>query len=1096
MLYRMPKFWILGGAGIFAALMILTGTTLATFFDGTPPGEFFLEGTESFLVIYFFSYAQALLIIFVAGDFRKAEEKARLDQVMLSRPMTTANWVIGKYFGVVSALLVLNVALVFIALIGRTIKALILDLGFDLVPTLQYYTIATIPSILFMTSLMFFFVSLFRVQSIAILLSLAFWGGVLFYFQADFLGMFDYGTFWLPLFASDLVGFGDISHILKQRLFYTLLAFALLAFSIILYPRLRQSNLSQRMSQAFAVLFLAGAAYICFDVISEHQTVESKKSAAIDAQDHWVNAPLADVEHYDFKISFGRQGAPLAVELEMSVVNPGQTPLDTLVFALNGGLKVQNVEKVGGSEISFKQEHQLLLVNLKDAPLEAGEKTKISLSYAGTIDADAFALDFLPDEKGLIDKKDGPWNIGEFWAYLTKDFALLPAEAGWYPAPGTAGGYDFNSPKPKNFATARFEIKTPRKLTAITQGFRASDSTTNGARTAIFEVETPLPAFSLNIGEYAKLARNFKQTTLELYYRKNHLRGLDIFSDVADTCFQVIEEILDGYENTTGQAYPYPKLAYVETPMQTQIFLTRSGYLSPFEQPQIIMIDERDLAGRYFEKLLERKKKRAQRRRRDDSDARLKRDVFVEQALRYTIGRGRSEWNDNWFFNMSSPTKNYFHHQIDLTDHVLGRALELHLFENVEKSLKDKFYPDRWNVNLSTLEMLRSGEGDWIHWRFRRYYRTEYDSVLVSLEETPLSDFLPEKDGNLYRGRLDIKGSAVFEILKKTMGDDGKNFRRALDEVVTNFKYKKVTPEDFFAIMNRHSEAPLGDFYEQWFRETTFPGYRITSTEVEKLDTGKMQIAYLVKARVQNGEKGAGFVQVFCDTKNDKIKKNIRLGSYEEKEVHFVVKESPRQIRVLPDFSRNRGSISQALTIPTRTKRGVAMDTIFAVNSNSDSTVFYADDRDDGFFLPVGETSKYLRPAQKGKSWWENMSPRAYGKYYFGWRYKRGGEGDFPAHWEVKPPRSGFYDLSFHMPVSTSDRRTRWWASNLSKSFKINIVTSKGRQPVEMKFIETADGWIYLGRFQFEKDEAALVELSDEGDGWMIADAIRWEYVQ
>ena len=37
----------------------------------------------------------------IINGIRKLEEKWRLDEVMFSKPMTTANWVLGKYFGVV-----------------------------------------------------------------------------------------------------------------------------------------------------------------------------------------------------------------------------------------------------------------------------------------------------------------------------------------------------------------------------------------------------------------------------------------------------------------------------------------------------------------------------------------------------------------------------------------------------------------------------------------------------------------------------------------------------------------------------------------------------------------------------------------------------------------------------------------------------------------------------------------------------------------------------------------------------------------------------------------------------------------------------------
>ncbi|MGH7455490.1 MAG: ABC transporter permease, partial [bacterium] len=271
MLYRTAKFWVLGGIGALMVVFFMVVMTVVTIVEGNFPGEFLLEGTDGFLALYFFSYVQAILIIFVAGDFRKAEEKARLDQVMLSRPMTTANLVVGKYFGVVGALLYLNLFLMALAAIGRVFKVIFTGAGFNILPFVKYFVIAGLPSILFMTALVFFLVSLLRSQALAIILPLGYVASILFYFHHKFQGLFDYGAFFAPMFYSDLVGFGDISTVLWQRLFFVFLAFSLLGFSVILYPRLQQSVFSQRLSQISAVIFLFAAAAVAYKIVGQHR---------------------------------------------------------------------------------------------------------------------------------------------------------------------------------------------------------------------------------------------------------------------------------------------------------------------------------------------------------------------------------------------------------------------------------------------------------------------------------------------------------------------------------------------------------------------------------------------------------------------------------------------------------------------------------------------------------------------------------------------------------------------------------------------------------------------------------------------------------
>ena len=1084
MLYRMPKFWILAGLGVLFVLFFLVGSTLATIFGNNFPAIFLLEGADAFLAIFFFSFGQAVLINLVAADFRNAEDKARLDQVMLSRPMTTASWVIGKYFGYVSALLLLNLGLILLAATGRLVKMIFTDIGFNIIPFFEYWLIATVPAILFATAFVFFLVSLFRSPALAIILSFGYVGSVFFYFQSDFLYLFDYGCFFMPLFPSDIIGFGNLVPVLMQRAFFIALAGCLLSASILLYPRLPQSTLSRGITQFAAIIFLFAATALGYEIINSDQMRTQARELAISAQSRWHTTPRVHVTHYDFEIEWGN--APLEVNLKMAIENRNDNPLDTLVFALNGGLRLKKLQAGSGRALSFIQEHQLLLINLKKESLQAGRRDTLFLTYAGEIDADAFVLDIERGQDGIAYRNNGPVIMAHEKNITQKTFAALSSYFGWYPIPGAAGYYPGKSPRPKNFATASFVIKTAPDLTAITQGKQVSETIENGVKHTAYAAEIPVSDFSLNIGEYQKLSREFKQTRVEFYYRKNHLRDIEIFEDVADTCYQVIDRVFELFEEVAGTKYPFPKLAFVETPMQMQIFPSRHGHLPTHQQPEIIMLDELKVAGKHFQKQLERKEKNARRGNRDDSPKRLKREVFIASITDLLAG---SRWWRSFDYNMYSPMRNYFHYTIDFSSPFLERAIEMQLFEQADRRVKDAFYPENDNAAQSTLDHIRSGANWWASRRFQNYYDISFDTLFVKLANIPLVDLDPAVDIPLFRSGVDFKGPPILNILRETIGEE--NYVSGFTYLRKHFANQPVSLTDFMAAMQTTTSIDLTTFAAEWFESATFPGYRITLAEAEKMDTGKMKFEWQIRARVQNGERGEGFVRVICEMKNDKVTKKIRLKSYEEKEIIFSVSARPGKIKVLPYFSRNRGPIVREITIANRVRRGTPVDSIFTVSSSLvDSLVFYTDDQDAGFFTPYPEDAAYFRPPIKGKTWWDRTNERAYGKYHFGWRRKRGGEGEFPARWETSVPKTGSYDLSFNLPVNG------WWARNLARTFKLTITDANGLHSVEMKPQETVDGWIYLGRFNFEKGLPAIVELSDEGSGYIIADAIRWEFVQ
>jgi len=487
-------------------------------------------------------------------------------------------------------------------------------------------------------------------------------------------------------------------------------------------------------------------------------------------------------------------------------------------------------------------------------------------------------------------------------------------------------------------------------------------------------------------------------------------------------------------------------------------------------------------AGRRLKKEVEEKTKRARRRGRDDSPKKIKRDVFLEAALDFVLTD--RYWRSDG--SLSSPLRNYLHDQVDILDPLLARALELELYEECERRIRDTFYPDRWNASLSGNDRMRQNDSEWAT---RRRYGIEIDTLITKMQQIPLSALVPEGDGNLYRAAVDFKAPPVLRMLRERLGE--KNFTAALRKLVEDFRFQQVRRDDLVDIMQTVSREPLHGFFEQWFDQATFPGYRITRAEAEKLDVGNLKLVYQVTARIQNGEKGDGFVKVICHTKNDKVRRSLELDSYEEKEIRFAVKDVPKRIQVLPYFSRNRGRIMKQVTISNRVRRGPAVDTVFTVTGSSDSLAFVLDDQDEGFFTPVSEEARYLRPPLKGRSWREYINPIAYGKYYFGWRMKRAGQGDYPARWEARVPRTGDYELSFYLPVGKN-----WVTRRLSRSFRMNVTSAEGTYQLNLHPQESVEGWLHLGRFHFRDDKLAVVELSDAGSGYVIADAIRWEFVE
>ena len=118
---------------------------------------------------------------------------------------------------------------------------------------------------------------------------------------------------------------------------------------------------------------------------------------------------------------------------------------------------------------------------------------------------------------------------------------------------------------------------------------------------------------------------------------------------------------------------------------------------------------------------------------------------------------------------------------------------------------------------------------------------------------------------------------------------------------------------------------------------------------------------------------------------------------------------------------------------------------------------------------------------------WDYMPrPEAYGRYIFGFRYRWHSDGDFPVRWETRVPRTGDYELSLHMPPRLA----------IQRRFFLTIETADGPEEIMIQPQGTRSEWWPLGKFAFDREKPAVIELSDSGRGYIIADAVRWTFIK
>lgn len=1094
MLMRTTRFRALGLIGMGIPLFFGVGFAIAETLGDLEGGSAF--GLSAFIPFYFYTYVQTVVIAFVAGNFHAADTRAEVSEVIAARPLSTAELVLGKYLGVVEALAVLSLAVAGLILGIQAAKLSITGQPFLITPYLVYIFLMTLPGLIFMSALTFSLGAVLRNPTAVALVSIAYIIAVLFFLGTRYGGIFDFGAFFAPLFFSDMMGLGDLTRLLQIRAFYMVLAAGLLGLSIAAYPRLPQPGLASKIGHVVALAGLAGAALLYGRMAQQDATRDAYRAELFATQIANADAPVAAVLDYDLDLELIKGGVPLAAEARLRLANRNDVALDDLVFTLNPGLRLRAVQGAGGNDLAYTVEGSVVHVT-PPTPLQPGAETTLVMSYAGTVDTEAFDL-----MRGVarLEKWDGPVQKGDLTAWIRDDTVYLPPRARWYPVPGV--DYGNEARRPTFFATATIDVDVPGGLEVITQGSPADAATSDGRSTSTWEVRQPVPQLSLNVGEYEVLETRIGGTDFALYIHPLHLPQIEFLQEAGDEVLSLIEQLMSAMEQETGLPYPYPRLSVVEIPFLVQWYYEGWEESGGLTQPGILMIEEDQLVERTHR--MERSIQRTlnSERGQDREAARVTRDelagrifsTFLEPEGN-TTGLFRSPLVQLWSFNRAFEGDNAS---------LLARGMPVYMQEDMSQDMRSAMFQGgrgrggfrfRGRGDFGGGVTVRVGDdrdalGDDATW----------DDMLQAMQTQSLADLDPEADPELYRSVLDAKGLTMFRMIEAVVGSD--EFVNTLESFGESTAYEDISFDDFERAVvpegvgdDEVSRAALDRLIRDWVYGTYVPGYTLTRTEAKKVEDEWGAVVYQVMVRIRNGEPGRGFVQVQLAGRGDEITRNVEIEGGQEVEVSMILGVRPGIVTVEPFFAKNRRPLRSPLRIPEEVEPGPPEEYVRLVTEEEAAfTEIIVDNEDEGFSMPVRRVQRYLRPGLEGGNWAVRDNPYAFGRYENNFRYKYPSDGAQPAVWTATLPYAGEYDVAYYFLPRRINGSTRngFWGSG---TYRLTITHAGQSTEMLVDTDQLEPGWNALGRFRFEADEAAVVELSDLASGWLFADAVRWRYV-
>ena len=1117
MLMRTTRFRALGLIGISIPTVQGIGLAIAETQGWLAEGgQISALGLSGFMPFYMYTYFQTILIAFVAGNFRAVDERADVEEVIASRPLTTAELVTGKYVGVVQALTTLSLCVLVLTLAIQAAKMSITGDPFLLTPYLAYFALMTFPALIFMSALTFFLGATLRNTTATALVSIAYIIAVLFFLGTRYGGIFDFGAFFAPLYFSDMAGLGDVARVLQIRVFYLTLSLALLGLAIASYPRLPKPGIWSKMGHVMAVAGIGGAAILYISMAQQDIARDQGRTELFATQLSYADKPVVDVLTYDLNIEVMKNRVPLAATVEMQLVNNNELPLETMIFTLNPGLVISKVVDVNNRDLLFEINGSVIEIT-SSSSLAPGDQTTIRMTYAGDIDRNGFDL---LRTAARIEKWQGPIHKGDLTAWIRKDSAYLPPRSRWYPVPGV--DYGNHQQRPVSFSTGRITIDAPVGLKAITQGVPTEETDEAGRSVSIWEINVPVPQLSLNLSAYEVFTTDAAGTEVALYVHPLHMRQVSFFSDAVEEIDELVEQLLTTMAQETGLPYPYERLAVVEVPFLVQWYYEGWEESGGLTQPGILMVEEDTLVGQLKRMANRVNRTMGSERGQGQEPARVKRDQIAAAVFSvflspegYSGGLFRSPLVQLWSFNRGFKGEN---------SSLLARGMPVYMQEDLTQEIRSSMFQDRrgggrggGGRNFATMSRSRPQDhGASMQVRIGGDGQSRpsgpgggnqtgggatWDEMLEAMQTQSLSELDPDADPDLYRSVLDAKGLTMFRMIEAVVGSD--EFINTLESFGESSQYKDVSFEEFERAVVPEgtdeedvSRQGLDRLINDWVHGTYVPGYTLTRSEAKKLEDDQGKVVYQVMVRILNGEPGRGFVQVQVQGRGDEIIKNVEIEGGQEVEVSMVIGVRPHIVTVEPFLAKNRRPLRSPLRVGEEVEPGLPEEYVALVTAEEAAyTEIIVDNEDEGFSMPVRRVQRYMRPGLEGGNWNVQANRIAFGRYETNYRSKSGGDGAQPAVWTTTLPYAGEYDVSYYFLTRRINGRDREGFRGAADYYSMTINHSGETTELTVNTDQLDPGWNALGRFTFEAGEEARVELSDLAEGNLYADAVRWRYV-
>ena len=1065
-----------------------------------------------YLFMLVMNVGQAVVSVFLASEYLKRDKQLDTSEVFYTRPLSNAEYLLGKMWATLKVFFILDFAVAAIALIMSLIKY---GFALDYLSYIWYFLLLSVPTLVFIVGLSTTLMLVLNNQAITMVILLAYIGVTLFYIDNLYYYLFDYIGFNLPMLKSVITGISGLPRLINHRLCYLLLGIGLILTDVSLFHRLANSRYSLLPWRIAAVVFIAGGLYAGFRHVHQYKVDEQFRADMVELNNRYVHEGGAVAD--SCLLSVTQSGDSLRVRADLTV-RPSED-VSTLVFTLNPGFNVKSVS-TPGHNVECERLMHLMVLNFKEI-IPAGEPVKLIVEYGGKADERICYLD-ITDEKLIENEKVlSMLNVGKRYLFQEKEFTMLTPESYWYPRPGVA--YSNESPEWQMSYFTHFSVSVVPNpgLTPISQGMctASADSTE-----FIFTPESSLPSVSLLIGDYNPKSITVDSITYTVWELGDWDDRFGVFDSIRDTVPYFIRSTRRSMEYQADMTYPFKRLSIVEVPVNFTSY--KRVWTSAYEQlqPEMALVHERGCDMRMFQ--FENMKRmygmgggRNRRRSSDMSEKEILASV-MGNAMYFMLQSGdfRST-NRNGQFTMTQMDNPYFYRP---------------LFYNFRYNI----YSSDWPMANRMVESInatdnQNGNGNWIR---RMNGLSEDEKALILMGKYGFDKIMSDPEWeDLADNALSLKTKDFFAPISAVMGYEA--LADSISALTKERMFVNVSFDSILDWMQNYSGVSLQSKIEDWNGTARLACYKIGTPQITTVTTDTADI-YQAEIAFENISDNAGYVNVefvFYEMENagdeDKPKSMvISVGAHETRRIvtHWFNTPSYIEINTMMSSNLPHNVRLDNSNWSTYTGSDLTPEGVYTVRGGVDNTLpgeIIVDNEDDGLFtlsrpIRTGYLSKWIDKSREknnefkyqGFSDWRPYTmwtlvteQNLYGDYIRSAYIISPGDGSQYACWKIPLKEPGVYDVYFYASpdMYNNNNRNRWRNNNNNNrnnnnngrwtptDYNFEIGQFGMWDPVSVNMRRADEGWNSLGSYRFEGDTVNIRLNNKSGVNVVVADAVK-----